>query len=162
MISAIVLTSPTDHFGEQLQREISLQVLVDTLASARILEVKYIGDVKEFSSIAKELNATPQKDIDGVLICSTRQPFCTQAVLVDLLHLFWKDHKYIIVSRTSSKRTFPIIISRQLFNELHSEQDISSIIERHPNDVFEVEINDNGIIPAEPRVIHSDVEESDT
>jgi CTP:molybdopterin cytidylyltransferase MocA len=163
MISAIII-SPS-------QNEISLRQLVDALLSARILDIvivvqgddKNISDIKEWfggkilhagkateeSLILKGLEVVEQKELHGIMICQSDQKLRSQAVFVDLLHLFWTRRKKIIMPLNNSKREFPVIVSHELFDELRKESSVSalpSIIEQHPQDVLEVEMTESGIV----------------
>lgn len=168
MISAIILSSNKNT--DNAQQKAALQQLIDALTLSRVLDVvivsrdddKNIGIV-ELSPILKGLDLLEQKELHGIMVCSPDQKLCSQAVFVDILHLFWTKHKKIIMPMNQSSREFPIIISNELFDVLRKEpagSTLASFMKKHSHDILEVEMNENGIIRKPKPLTQPEVEES--
>ena len=82
-------------------------------------------------------------------MCPVDHPLLSQAIVVDLMHTFWKSHKKIIIPVYNGQRGHPVIFSAELFNELrNAPTDIGAraVVRAHPDDICEVQVNEIGVV----------------
>ena len=103
----------------------------------------------QLSSIIAGINALEQNDLHGAMICPVDHPLLTQRLIVDLLQVFWKSNKRIIVPTYQGRRGHPVIFESSLFNDLRAappEIGARAVVQKHRAEVIEVPTEEEGVL----------------
>ncbi len=179
MVAAIILSAGSSRrMGTpkgllKIGSETFLHRIVRTLHVARILDVTIVlgADAEQIrkelawfrgkiainehwnegqlSSIIAGLDAIDSHDLDGVMICPVDHPFVSQAVLVEMLRVFWTSGKRIIVPVFHGRRGHPVIFATGLLDDLRSapaEAGARAVLRMNPEDIAEVDVDEESIL----------------
>jgi molybdenum cofactor cytidylyltransferase len=100
------------------------------------------------TSIAAAAGHAREKDADGLLILPGDMPFVTAETLERIRDAFAPDEgRSIIVAKAGDRRGPPTLFGRDYFGALcalQGDEGGKSVVEAHPDEVFEVECADEG------------------
>jgi molybdenum cofactor cytidylyltransferase len=90
-----------------------------------------------------------EKDVQGVLVCLGDQPLIPFSVIDRILDSYEESKKGIIIPVYKKKRGHPVLIDAQYRKEvetLDSNIGLRALMRRHPQDIFEVDVDTPGIL----------------
>jgi molybdenum cofactor cytidylyltransferase len=88
-------------------------------------------------------------DAGAVLVFQGDQPFITAAVINSLIAEYRSSGRDLIIPAFRGRRGHPLLLGRRFREEvsgLDSNEGLRSIIHHHPEEVFEIETDDPGIL----------------
>ncbi len=100
------------------------------------------------SSVQCGIRALPE-DCAAVMVCLGDQPMMNPATVRELIHAHSNSDRNIIIPVFRKKRGHPIIIGKKYFSEigkLDPEKGLRMLAHGFPDDVFEVETDNQGIL----------------
>ena len=94
------------------------------------------------ASIVKGFDATEKDDLHGIIVCDSRYPNISRAMIVNLLQGFWKSQKNIILPNMNGLRCeSPVILENSVVERLKIEippGGMNTLFIRYPDEVGEV------------------------
>jgi molybdenum cofactor cytidylyltransferase len=151
-----------------------LRHIVDVLASASVLDVVIVlgsesgrirpslgwfgGTIVEnaawrdgqLSSVIAGIDAVSAREgVHGAMLCPVDHPLISHSLIVDLLQVFWRSKKKIIIPLHKGVRGHPVIFRRELFAELRSAPGAvgaRAVVRGHPAEIAEVPTEVQGAV----------------
>jgi molybdenum cofactor cytidylyltransferase len=102
----------------------------------------------QLSSIQAALRSLPP-GTDGMLLCLIDHPLISGPLVRELIEIFYKSHKAIVLPVYQSRRGHPVIFSAVLYEELLRaplETGARAVVWAHAADVAEMSTNEEGCV----------------
>lgn len=106
-----------------------------------------LGQLSSLQVALRRLQSDP--DCDGMLVHLVDHPYIVPALVDEMIELFYRSKKLIVVPQCRGKRGHPVIFSRELFAELLAaplSEGAKMVVHAHRDDTLEVETDQAGIL----------------
>jgi molybdenum cofactor cytidylyltransferase len=107
----------------------------------------HTGQLSSIQAALRSLGSKPP--VDGVLLCLVDQPLSTSALVKDLVGVFYRTGKSIVLPAYRGRRGHPVIFSCKLFEELlaaPAETGARAVVWKHKHEVEEVPTEEEGAV----------------
>ncbi len=102
----------------------------------------------QLSSIHAAIRSLPENSTEGLILCPVDHPIISRQLIAQIVSAFDETQKNIIVPVFRGRRGHPVIFRANLYAELLAaspELGARQVVWSHPNDVAEVETNEEGV-----------------
>jgi molybdenum cofactor cytidylyltransferase len=128
------------HHFEEISRAVRLPSGVKVLRNAEYQR----GQLSSLQTALRALHVA-----DGALVCLVDHPGVTKQVVRALVAAFAQSRAGVVIPTCRGRRGHPVLFSASLFGELLAaplDQGARYVVQRHPDMVQTVEVDDEGIL----------------
>lgn len=103
----------------------------------------------QLSSLQAAIRSLPPGETDGMLVCLVDHPLISSTLVSQLVEAFDRHKNRIVIPTFQGKRGHPVIFPASLYGELLAapeEIGARAVVRAHAKDVFEVPVEEQGII----------------
>ncbi len=103
----------------------------------------------QLSSLRKAILSIPEEGVDGILVCLVDHPYISSNLIDQMIDIFYKSDREIVVPVYNKKRGHPVIFSNKMFPHLLAaslEVGAREVLWNNPNQILELKVDEPGVL----------------
>ncbi len=129
------------HHAEEIRRSVNLK------GAEAVMNPDY--RLGQTSSLQMGLKAVESPELEAIVLCLVDHPAVSAQTFRRLIDAFCESHAPVVIPTHQGRRGHPVVIGRQLFDELKSlgpDAGANTVVRKHREATQFVEVNDPGIL----------------